>query len=203
MLFSDVLDIHESFHGNRCHDDILGDGFLMQSNPVYRNIKTVSEKIKCRYVPAYPEYLLMPFHELPRIIERKEIPYVPGARLMRSIESERPGIFNTEDVPIPESYHLHEAAHVVAEHFLTEIKPSDPEERILKSILAESFANTVDALACMFAVDDIHMFFIKQNSYMHPRKKIIRAMSNITESMGFRFAFMLTFFYIRSCELSF
>ena len=59
-------------------------------------------------------------------------------------------------------------------------------------MLAESFANTVDALACAQAADDIHYFFIKQNCYMHPRKKVAQAMANLTESLGFRFTFMLT-----------
>lgn len=194
MLFSEVLDVHRSFHQDGCLEDILGDGFLIQSNPVYRKVRAFSLKLECKYVPAYPEYLLMPFFELPRIIERKEIPYVPAARLMSIVETDRPESFSIEDVAIPESYHLHEAAHVIAEHFLDDIKLSSPEEQILRSILAESFANTVDALACMFAVDDIHTLFIEKNSYMHPRKKIIRAMAAIKESMGFQFGFMLTFF---------
>jgi hypothetical protein len=52
----------------------------------------------------------------------------------------------------------------------------------------------VDALACSLAHDGIHYFFIKQNSYMHPQKKIIQAMSALRQILGFRFTFMLIFF---------
>lgn len=194
MFFSDALDIHESFHPKGSHGDILGDGFLMNSNPIYRNVKEFSLKIGCKYVEAYPEYLLLPFHELPGIVERKEIPYVPAARLMKKVEQASPGVFSTEDVPMPESYHLHEAAHVIADHFLKKIDPKSQQEEILKSIMAESFANTVDALTCTGAVDDVQYFFIKQNCYMHPRKNVIQAMNSLSESLGFRFVFMLTYF---------
>jgi hypothetical protein len=194
VFFSDVLDVHDSYHPEGSHRDILGDGFLMQSNPIYRKVKALALKIGCRYVEAYPEYLLLPFHELPKIVKQKKIPYVPNARLMKDVERGRPGVFTTEDVPMPESYHLHEAAHVIAEHFLLNVKPASQQEEILKAILAESFANTVDALAGALAQDDVHYFFIKQNCYMHPQSKVVQAMERLNKKMGFRFTFMLTFF---------
>ncbi len=49
---------------------------------------------------------------------------------MKDVEMSRPGVFATEDLPIPESYHLHEAAHVIAEHFLKSIKVTDSQEVI-------------------------------------------------------------------------
>lgn len=194
MLFTDVLDVHDSFASEVSHADILGDAFLMESNSIYRNVKAFSLRIGCSYVEAYPEYLLLPFHELPKIVEKKSIPFVPGARLMRNVEAGRPGVFSTDDVPMPESYHMHEAAHVIAEHFLKEVKVSGQQQEILKSMLAESFANTVDALASAQATDEIHHYFIKQNSYMHPQKKTKQAMTGLIESMGFRFTFMLVYF---------
>lgn len=194
MLFDDILDIHNSFQPPGSHGDILGDGYLLDSNPLYRSVKTVAVKIGCRFVEASSEYLLLPFNELPNILARREVPYVPSARLMKKVERGRPGTFAVEDLPMPESYHLHEAAHVIAEHFLKDIEPQNQQEQILKAILAESFANTVDALVCVHASDEIHDFFIKQNCYMHPQKKIALAMNGLIESMGFQFTFMLTFF---------
>ena|GEM_PF-3619670 len=193
LFYNDILDVHSSYRPEGSHPDILGDGYLMQTNPIYRSVKAVSLKIGCKYVEAYPDYLLLPFHELPNIVARKEIPYVPAARLMKNVEQNHPGVFSTDDMPMPGSYHLHEAAHVIAEHFLKNAKASSMQEKILKMILAESFANTVDALACTAVTDDIHYLFIRQNSYMHPQKKTIRAMNALAERMGFRFTFMLTY----------
>ncbi|MBX3021905.1 MAG: hypothetical protein KF799_09540 [Bdellovibrionales bacterium] len=194
MLFSDVLDIHKSYAHPQGLGDILGDSFLLESNPIYRKVRQVSLEIGCRYVEAYPEYLLLPFYELPKIVANKCVPYVPHARLMEGIERGRPDTFSTEDVPMPESYHLHESAHVIAEHFYKDVSLRTPQEKILKAILCESFANAVDAMACMPATDDIHRFFIKQNCYMHPRLKVMRAMTDLAETMGLRFTFMLAFF---------
>lgn len=194
MYFSDILDVHNNCRPKGFHRDILGDGFLLESNPIYRKIKTQAVKIGAKYIEAYPDYLLMPFQELPVILKHKKIPYVPSARLIKKIEQSRPGVFSTDDMPIPESYHLHESSHVVAEYYLKKISLRSPQDLILKTILAESFANTVDALVCTFASDDIHWFFVKQNSYMHPQKKIIKAMNELTEALGCQFTFMLTFF---------
>jgi hypothetical protein len=194
MFFSDILDVHNCHAPNRSLSDVLGDGFLMQSNAVYRRVRSLSVEIGCVYVEASPRYLLLPFHDLPRIVETKEIPYVPSARLMKEIELSRPNTFMTEEMPMPESHHLHESAHVIAEHFFREVPLKGVQEQILKIILGESFANTVDALACMPATDEMHRFFIRQNGYMHPQQKIMRAMTRLTRNMGFRFTFMLTFF---------
>lgn len=194
MWFADILDVHDSYFLTGSQNAILGDGFLMQTNPVYRNVKTFSLKLGCKYVEAYPEYLLLPFHELPKILESKRIPFVPGARLMKDIEGRHPGVFNTDDVPVPESYHLHESAHVIAEHLLKDVKLVTQEEQILKFLLAESFANTVDALVWLFVDDNIHGFFLKQNSYMHPQKKVIQAIQRLHTGLGFSFTFRLLFF---------
>jgi hypothetical protein len=113
---------------------------------------------------------------------------------MKEIELSRPNTFMTEEMPMPESHHLHESAHVIAEHVFRNVPLKGAQEEILKIIMGESFANTVDALACVPASDDMHRFFIQQNGYMHPQQKIMRAMTRLTQDMGFRFTFMLTFF---------
>lgn len=194
MLFTDVLEVHDSFASEASNRDILGDGFLMESNPIYRSVRLLSNEIGCTYIEAYPEYLLLPFHELPKIVESRKVPYVPAARLMRSVERGRPGIFTTDDVPMPESYHMHEAAHVIADHLFAKVKASGQQEAILKSMMAESFANTVDALAAVQAQDEIHRYFIKQNSYMHPQKKTQQAINSLIGAMGMQMAFMLVYY---------
>ena len=203
MQFNDILDIHSAYTHEHAHADILGDGFLLQNNPVYRSARRLSLEIGCRYVEAYPRYLLLPFHELPKIVVSKEVPYVPHARLMQEIESDRPNAFSLDEVPMPESYHLHESAHVIAEHFFGGVQVESQEGRILNAILCESVANTVDALTCMPAHEEIHRLFVKQNCYMQPQKKIIEAMSRLVTELGFQFTFMLTYFtYVQANFLS-
>jgi hypothetical protein len=199
MFLNDLLDVHNSCLSKDSHPDILGDGFLIKSNPIYRSIRSRSQKIGCQYVEAYSDYLLMPFQELPVLLKQKKIPYVPAARLIKKVEIENAGVFTSSDITIPESYHLHESAHLIADDLFKKLKVKSKQEKILKILLSESFANTVDALVSTFAKDETHLFFIKQNSYMHPQIKVIQAMNELSHEMGFRFTFMLTFFtYLRA-----
>ena len=189
---SEILALHRSFQAEHGHADILGDAYLLKNNPIYRNIKEQALKIGCQYQEAWPEYLLMPFHQLGQIVATKTIPYVPSARLLQKIEDTRANALSIDDLQIPESYHLHEAAHVVAEHAFNGYTFTDPQERILKAIVCESFANTVDALACASATDDTHRFFLKQNCYMHPDKKYVTVIAKLSKEFGEREAFFKT-----------
>lgn len=193
LQISDILTMHESYTAEQSCGDILGDAFLMRSNPLYKNIKAFALGIGCKYVEAWPQYMLMPFYELNKIVATKTIPYVPSRRVLEEVERQRPGVLNSQDLQIPESYHLHEAAHVIADHLFQKFEPvKTREEKILKSLLCESFANTVDALACLPADNDMHLFFLKQNCYMYPRKSYIDMLSRLVKSVGPRCTFMLT-----------
>lgn len=193
MFFNDALDVHNEYSGAGGHPDILGDGYLCRFNPIYRRVKDQALKLGCEFVEAEPDYLLLPFLALPDIVKRRRVPYVPSARLMSQVERQHPGVFSTEDLPMAESYHLHEAAHVIAEDVLVAVTASSREERILKALLAESFANTVDALACLPVADDIHHFFIRQNCYMHPETSTVRALNEVAAKLGSRFLFHFVF----------
>ena len=203
MHFSDILDLHESFRTADSIPAILGDGYLLRQNPVYRKIRERSLKQGATYIEAYPEYLLLPFHELPRILSEKKVPYVPGARLVEKIEQSWPAVFETGDLAMPESYHMHEAAHLIADNILGGIKAKNRHEEILLILMSESFANTADALACGFAADEIHHYFLKQNCYMHPRRVVNEALASLEKEAGLAFTFMLIFFtYLQANFLS-
>ncbi len=194
MQISEVLAIHKSHSADQSHADILGDAFLMQTNPVYRNIKVFALKIGSIYMEAWPQYLLLPFHELNTIVANKTIPYVANGRMLQQVENKRPNVLTTEDLRMPESYHLHEAAHVIAEHFFKAVTFTTPQEKILRAIVSESFANTVDALACVPATTEMHRFFLEHNCYMHPDQENMDVMSRLQQGLGPRATFMLTLF---------
>lgn len=191
MLISEVLALHNSHTAKNMHADILGDAFLMQENRIYRNIKNQALMMGCRYSEAWPQYLSLPFHELNKIVSEKNIPFVPNARMMQEIENKRANIFTTEQLQMPESYHLHEAAHVIADGLFQNTELKSHEEKILKAILCESFANTVDALACVYATTEMHQYFLVHNCYMNPDKEDLEAMSRLIERIGFQRTFKL------------
>lgn len=191
MLISEILSIHKSALADGAHADILGDGFLLRDNRIYRNIKNFALQIGCEYTEAWPQYLSLPFHELNKIVETKKIPYQPSARMLQDIENKRPGVFTVDHLQMPESFHMHEAAHVIAEHLFESVQIKTPQERILKTILCESFANSVDALACVEATTEMHQYFLLQNCYMNPDSEDLEAMNQLIEDVGFERTFKL------------
>lgn len=191
ILVSEILAFHHSYKAENMHPDILGDAYLMQNNPVYRHIKNQAIKIGCRYCEAWPQYLSLPFHELNKIVAEKNIPYIPNARMLQEIENKRVHTFTTDQLQMPESYHMHEAAHVIADHLFHNVTLKNREEKILKTILCESFANTVDAMACIYATSEMHQYFLVHNSYMNPDKEDLDALIRLVKKFGFKRSFHL------------
>lgn len=191
MKLSKVLSTHQSYKKDQGLSKALGHDFLMKNNFIYRNIILQALKIDARFESVTPEYLLMPFHQLEKIVSTKKIPYVPSATLLEEVEAKRSDVLTIDDLTIPESYHLHEAAHVVAEELFSKTSFIG-QEKILKTLICESFANAVDALSWISVEEDMHHFFLWQNCYMHPDEKDIESMELILDHFGLQFLFRFT-----------
>lgn len=195
LLLKDVLETASAAKADQALSDIFGDAYLLENNEIYRRVREKSLDIGCSYHEASTQYLVYPLFELHKIVETKIIPYVPGARLLTEIESARPGLFTTEDAALPESHHLHEAAHVLAADAFEGARFTSTQQRILRDVLCESFANTVDALACIPAAEDeLHQFFLRPNCYMAPHDDDLELMTELRMKVGPRCYFVLTLF---------
>lgn len=199
MLFKDALEIHRAHPADHSHSEIFGDGYLMQENQIYRKIRLRALDLGAQLKEATLEYLLLPLNQLDKIIAKKQIPYIPSARLMADVETTQPGVFDFQQMPIPGSYQLHEAAHFIADHCLLEAVTTTQDEKILKSILSEAFANTVDALACAEADSETHKIILRMNCYLAPNESIRRAVEIVRAQLGDRFvARLLLLSYVDS-----
>ena len=195
LLLKDILETASSAKADHAIADIFGDAYLLENNEVYRRVREKSLGIGCKYSEATAQYLIYPLFELHKIVETKTIPYVPGSRLLENIEAAKPGLFTTEDAALPESHHLHEAAHVLAAHAFDGARFTSPQQRILRDVMCESFANAVDALTCIPATDDeLHQFFLRPNCYMAPHEDDLALMVDLRERVGARCYFVLTLF---------
>lgn len=193
MLISEILAEHNSYKEQNSFNAILGDAFLMHHNPVYRNIRNCSIEMGCKYAEADIQYLVLPLHSLSEITANKTIPYIPGGRLLQEVENKCPQVLTTEDLTIPESHQLHEAAHVIAEHlFQKGFAIENDQIKVLKTILCESFANTVDALPWIFVDSNQHRFFLEYNSYMQPIPPHLALLKRMSKEMGLGFTAMMT-----------
>lgn len=184
MLFREILKIHEGHGAGGGRADILGDGLLRSVNPAYRRIMEHAAGVGVNFSEASAEYLLLPFSQLDRIVASKNVPYVPHGRMMAEIEARHPGVFDLQQMPMPESFHLHEAAHAIAADCCADIEINSQQDRILKMLISESFANTADAMACGYAGDEIHRLFLKLNCYMFPATETHKLMTAVREKHG-------------------
>ena len=200
LSLKDVLDTAAAASHPNAIADIFGDAYLLENNEVYRRVREKSLEIGCTYEEASAQYLVYPLFELHDIVESKKIPYVAGARMLATIEARRPGLFTTEDAALPESHQLHEAAHIIATNAFEGARFTSPQQKILRDILCESFANSVDALACLPAAEDeLHEFFLRPNCYMAPHEDDLASMLSLREKVGSRCYFVLTLFsYVHS-----
>lgn len=184
MRFQEIIKVHNQAKADGSHSDILGDAYLLSVNPTYRRIRLAAANLGVVLEEATAKYLLMPFQQLDNIVASKVVPYIPHARLMAEVESKAVGHFALEQMPIPESYHMHESAHVIANISCAEIDATSKQDRIVKAILCESFANTTDAMACGFADSEVHRLILKLNCYMDPTEDVYDVMSSVREVHG-------------------
>ena len=118
LLLKEILETADAADCESANHDIFADGYLLQNNEIYRNVREHSLQIGCTYSEAQADYLVYPFFQLHKIVATKNIPYVPGAKLLKMIESQRPETFTTDDAQLPESHHLHEACARLSTHCL-------------------------------------------------------------------------------------
>lgn len=89
------------------------------------------------------------------------------------------------DVPVHfVSYQFHESAHCVSDAVFKSIKAKNRNERILLSLLCESFANASESMAVTFVQGEAHRFFFAQNSYLYADEKRTRKRLRALKSWG-------------------
>lgn len=203
MSLLEVLAAHKNNSHEYAKNEILGDGFLLQSNSVYLSLRKKTIEVGSQLVEADTGYLLMPFHQLKKIESTKKIPFIPSGRLLEEIESQWPEVFSSDDISLPESYHLHESAHVVAHECFRSFQAHSPAEKVLKFLICESIANTVDALAWVDATSEEHRFFLDHNCYMKFSAKNQKLLTELVKEMGFSATALLVLFaYLHANFLS-
>lgn len=131
----------------------------------------------------------MPYLGLEKILADKKIPAIDNVSVLREIESRRPGRFQWSDLPqIKSNVLLHESAHGIAEDLLSRFKNlhagNGVRPGVLRLIMAESLANTVEALANIAHATPEDRIFNEMNSYAQMGKKTQESFIRAIESFG-------------------
>ncbi len=170
----------------------FGDRYLYRYCPVFRSIRDAVLRLGFSFSaldsPSWRDYQSFPLMSLPRILADKSIPFFDTAttfdRLVQQYPAARlpPGFVAGN---LKANHVFHESAHCVAAAILRELPVTltQPGARAAgETILAESFANTVEALGSVFIYMPLSdKVFYRLNSYFQPNEKPLEVMIRAEE----------------------
>lgn len=188
--------------------DAFGDRYLYRYNAIFANIRNAA--IDRGYVfsaedsPLWRDYQALSLLALPRILQSRTIPYFNTSASFRRLLDAHPGLRLPPAflmMNVKRNYAFHESAHCIAHSILQRMEtdlralaPADGHRFVLESILAESFANTVETLASVFR----HMpvsdnIFFPLNSYFSWNQKREGILARGAAECGLPLRFALLF----------
>lgn len=192
----EVLAEHQRHRPRHALRDSLGDGFLMEHNPVYRSLREAAVRAGLKFSSRrFHDYDVLPLTQLPRILKSRVIPYRDNVRPLREVERRAPGVFDWDQIPKLRPNHLfHESAHGVARSItkplLARTAARDQRDHALQLLLEESFANAAESIANAYASTPMHNEFLYKNSYIMEkpvtRDKLRRALERNPFELVFR-----------------
>ena len=200
IAIEEVLRIHDDAHHPSALVDCLGDGYLLNENPVVRNVReaVIALGFSLSSTPPYP-FDQLSLLALRDIYRTKVIPFRPNVEPLRRLTRECPGTFDLGElvhVGLHTNAVTHEAAHCIAKTLLDADAPAgtagvESELGLLRTQLAESFANTVEVVGALSAITDMHSSLYMANGYMTvgPAKRHFVA---LLEALGFEATFAIT-----------
>lgn len=189
-------------------EDAFGDRYLYRHNPVFASIRDATLALGYRFsakdTPLWRDYQALSLLSLQKILSSRTIPFFDTAvTVRRLIEANpeaklAPGFIATN---IKRNFAFHESAHCVAhsilrraEPELTLIAPGEKQRFVLESVLAESFANTVEALGSLFHFMPIpDGVFYPLNSYWPADREREGILNRAAAELGIETRFRLLF----------
>ena len=163
-----LLEIHKQHSSSDGIEQNFGDGYLLNHNRIYRNMRKEAQLSGFHYAPASNDQLVLPFLQLESILKNKEIPYIDNTSPIEKLVVDYPHLTWTDIyTQLKRNYVFHESCHATARavFMATEEKQSDAAGLALQIFLEESFANTCELIAMLDAEDAAHQIFFEQNSY--------------------------------------
>ncbi|MBS1959142.1 MAG: hypothetical protein JST80_06720 [Bdellovibrionales bacterium] len=194
LLVKKILNEHDKYTTSQSLKDCLGDGYLLQNNPIYLAIRVAATHSDFKFSnERFYEYDAMALTQLPKILKKKVIPYLDNVTALREIEKARPGKFTLNDIPpLRGNQIFHESAHAVANTILSwhlKDKGKSDIERVLRILFQEAFANACESFSNLYAHDRFHNEFLYKNSYImeepNVRRKLLEGMNTAGETQTF------------------
>ncbi len=189
----ELIALNGQFRPKGCLPENLGDGFLLAWNPVFRGIRTEALERGFRFSATdHGLYYSFPLMALDGVIEKRVIPYRDNASWLSLLEKNAPGRFTLTELKRSElrfNYVFHESAHCIAHslffgraRFSSLPKNADT---LLKILLGEAFANTVECLSAIYAEGEMASYFLDGNCHFRSSEKEVREIRRCARKFGF------------------
>jgi hypothetical protein len=204
VAISDLIEL-DSHPAPNALDDAIGDRYLYGTNRVFANVRDVamhfSYRFSARNTRLWRDYQVLPLLTLHRIIRGKVVPYSDNRSTLMRLLEQHPGVTLPSSFienNIKRNYTLHEAAHCVANSIFRQEAPgfasvcrTRKESLVLKEILSESFANTVETFAASVDPSPMPVFIFSLNSYMRGTAKGKEIIDGARSEFGDDLAFLI------------
>ncbi len=168
-----LLTVHNENLGANSLVNSLGDGYLLSHSHIFRNIRQEFAKFGYTLTTEdFCHYAVMPYLSLPKILDEKRVPYFDNVTVLEDLERRHPGRFYCDEILMVRPNHcLHESSHCIADVVLKSLICesnflSAEQNLVLKLILAEAFANSVESLANLSNRSILQKLFFDLNSYV-------------------------------------
>jgi hypothetical protein len=190
----EVMAVHRQFQPLGSLPDNVGDGFLCATNPVYRSIRKEFLKRGFRYsLKDQPDYYAFPLMSLDDAIARGVVPYRKNFPWLEILEKKAPGKFTLTELKKSElqfNYLFHESAHFIAHSVLfgktaPAAVPKNADS-LLKILIGEAMANTVECVAAIFAEGEIGGYFLDANCHFRTNEQESAALIKLVQKIGLR-----------------
>jgi hypothetical protein len=194
-----VLEVHREYSTPTSLQDNLGDGYLIQNNPMFANIRRAASELGFRFTSKrFGHYQAHSLSHLPLILKKRTIPYVDNVGALEWLEALAPGSLTWSAAVAPtRSLLVHESSHAIAHTHLTRVWPfpassaalTGYRQRAMKAMMEESFANTIDYFIPCGTRDVCHRIFLTQCGFYD--KRFPEALVPLKREIGTTAAFKL------------
>jgi len=183
-----LLWVDQQYAGPSTLTGCLGDSYLYAMNPVFRVIRDAALDLDVRFHGQEDSlgraYGIAPLFTLNEILKEGVVPYRADVDLLNGLVETNPHLkLDAQEVRSFMAGHkvLHESAHVVADRHLRAWTPESEAADLapcLRSLIGESFANTVECIGGLLASQGTHQVLWSWNSYIlvcEPQRALLEA----------------------------
>lgn len=191
MNLNEIIRIHNNTKTPGSVKQCLGDGYLLEHNPVYKTIRAWARASGLRFRPnppeqifAFPTLSLTEYKRRRAILVSDNIAHFRG--LSRSLRA-RFGFREVHSSYALQNRLLHESSHCLAHETGLNLKRSEPRderERAFNLLFEESIANATELLAFSYANTDLHFEFLLMNTYLAMERKAVEKLIALRERLS-------------------